>query len=142
MDKQKIPIPNKEKEFNIEDLHELAGNASSAIFFLECREEKESFGLLSECAFESAATRNPNVSVIVVANESSQIDQFSPYLATIKNLHFAKIDFKKLTDDTVFEVSIFNIFFLKKWNNMISWLITFVSLYVKTLLSYLVTILL
>ncbi len=90
----------------MDSLRALAGDADSAIFFLECDEEKESFGLLSECAFESAAAINPLAPVVVVANASAKINHFSPYIATMKNLHLAKIDFKKLTEGTVLNVSV------------------------------------
>ncbi len=84
-------------------LEALAG-VNSAIFFLETNSSLSSFWLQPECAFESAAAKNPDRPVIVVINASSRMSGFGEHLANLSNLHLFKVDFQDLTDGTLLKV--------------------------------------
>ncbi len=78
----------------------------SDIFFLETNDSKEYFSTQAECAFESAALRNRNANVFVVASTGSNMRNFSWQLANLPNLYFIKTDFKNLTEGTELQVRV------------------------------------
>ncbi len=92
------------RRLNLSELHQLSG-ANSAIFFVETNPMLESFFSQPECAFESAALRNPGRPVIVLQDASARMAAFSRHLVKVDNLHFVKVDFKEITEGTVLEVS-------------------------------------
>ncbi len=95
--------PNRFRTISLDKLEKVAG-LDRAIFFLETNEGLEEFPIQSECAFESAALRNPSRPVIVLASLSSRMTEYGIHLAGKSNLHFFKIDFRSLTSGTVLQV--------------------------------------
>ncbi len=88
------------------DLNDLRAmtDVNSAIFFLETDPSLDNFSIVSECAFESAALRNPHRDIVVLLNDSSRISRCGSHLKVYLNLDVYKVDFKSLTKGTVLEV--------------------------------------
>ncbi len=102
--KTKLFEPNN--SFLIVDLKELDTLVSvdTDIFLLETNDLKKDFLPQEECAFESAALKNKNANIFILASTSSKMRNFSRQLAKLPNLYFLKTDFQNLTEGTELQV--------------------------------------
>ena len=77
---------------------------NDGIFFMETTKEKQKFGIFNYCAFESAATQNPERPIRVLINKENRNLTVDSFMKQFENLKFARFDLYGAFDRTALKV--------------------------------------